>query len=223
MLKSYLISTYTVKQHTQRIFGDAFYGSNKCGHCRRRLCRSEEPPEHRRASRSAWVCILEPTWRINPIKNPLSPSSSQATSKTITSTQSSSKDSNHDRQHYCTCPHSRSHKPGGRKPPFKDFVKNLTTVELREVIMNACLRDFDTHRDVVTALKRLQQEKPRAICCGSPTGHVRRPVVGLYLYCRSQRELVDIVLDLERSDTSGDFRRDVRDLVVVMRNRVSGD
>ncbi|KAI1820686.1 hypothetical protein F4861DRAFT_522111 [Xylaria intraflava] len=104
----------------------------------------------------------------------------------------------------------------GTRLSFNPFIRGLHSSELREVIMNACLKNMDTHRDVISILKRMQKRRPRPI---SHDGRVRNPTVGLYLYCRTQRELVDIVLELERNDDTGYFKQDVRDLVMVMKEK----
>lgn len=95
-------------------------------------------------------------------------------------------------------------------------MRSLSSSELREVIMNLCLKSLETHKDVVEILKRMQRQRPRPI---SARERVRNPTAGLYLYCRSQRELVDIVLEVVRHDETGYFRQDVRDLVMVIREK----
>ncbi|KAI2628217.1 hypothetical protein GGS21DRAFT_492867 [Xylaria nigripes] len=99
---------------------------------------------------------------------------------------------------------------------FRSFIRGLHSSELREIIMNMCLKSFDVHRDVIDILKRMQRKRPRPICLG---GRIQNPTAGMYLYCRNQRELVDIVLELEANDDSGSFKQDVRDLVAVMQEK----
>lgn len=82
--------------------------------------------------------------------------------------------------------------------------------------MNFCLKNLETHRAVVDILKRMQKQKPRPI---SARERVHNPTAGLYLYCRSQRELVDIVLEIVRRDETGYFRQDVRDLIMVIKEK----
>jgi len=82
--------------------------------------------------------------------------------------------------------------------------------------MNASLKNLDAHREVVRILKRMHDRKPRPITLGQ---RVHRPNVGLYLYCRSQSELVDIILELARQDGTGHFKQDVKDLIRVMQEK----
>lgn len=82
--------------------------------------------------------------------------------------------------------------------------------------MNTCLKSLDTHKDVVEILKRMQSKKPRPI---SVRGRVQNPTAGLYLYCRTHRELVDIILEIARHDDTGHFKQDVKDLVMVMKEK----
>ncbi|KAJ8129536.1 hypothetical protein O1611_g4096 [Lasiodiplodia mahajangana] len=99
---------------------------------------------------------------------------------------------------------------------FKQFLQGLCRSELREIIMNLCLRSLDTHKDVVEILKCMQKKKPRPLSFG---GHVNNPTVGLYLYCRTQRELVDIILEIASYDETGYFKQDVRDLAMVIKEK----
>ncbi|GAP88459.2 hypothetical protein SAMD00023353_2901430 [Rosellinia necatrix] len=132
---------------------------------------------------------IEPTWRINgvPISRCPSPDPAQATGL-----------------------------PNPRKSTFKQHLCGLHSSELREIIMNTCLKSHDAHKDVVDMLKRMQKKKPRPISLGD---RVQNPTVGLYLYCRTQRELVDIVLELSKRDETGYFKRDVKDLVMVIKEK----
>ncbi|KAI1811963.1 hypothetical protein GGS20DRAFT_560161 [Poronia punctata] len=100
------------------------------------------------------------------------------------------------------------------KRSFKEELRQLRCSELREIIMNAALKSFDAHREVVRILKRLHEKKPRTLGQG-----IQRPNVGLYLYCRNQGELVDIVLELARLDITGHFNQDVQDLITVMQEQ----
>ncbi|KAI3324218.1 hypothetical protein HD806DRAFT_522049 [Xylariaceae sp. AK1471] len=139
---------------------------------------------------------LEPTWRINrlPIPQCNSPDLLQAASPTR--------------------PFENPARP--RRSTFKERLRTLRSPELREIIMNASLKCLDTHKEVVKILKRMQHKRPRPITHGE---HVRRPTVGLYLYCRTQRELVDIILELARQDRSGCFKQDVKDLIMVLEEK----
>ncbi|KAI0465875.1 hypothetical protein F4859DRAFT_344311 [Xylaria cf. heliscus] len=103
-----------------------------------------------------------------------------------------------------------------RKSTFKRWLWELRSSELREIIMNLCLRSLDTHRDVVRILKRMQKKKPRPISIGE---RVQNPTAGLYLYCRTQQELVDIILEISRYDENGYLKQDVKDLIMVIRQR----
>jgi hypothetical protein len=85
--------------------------------------------------------------------------------------------------------------------------------------MNASLKSLDTHKGVVRILKRMQQKKPRPI---SAKERIQRPTVGLYLYCRTQHELVDIVLELARQDRTGCFKQDIKDLIMIMEEKGEG-
>ncbi|KAI8625960.1 hypothetical protein F5Y19DRAFT_448497 [Xylariaceae sp. FL1651] len=105
-----------------------------------------------------------------------------------------------------------------RKLRFKERLRSLNSSQLREIIMNACLKSLCTHKKVVRILKRMQKKKPRPFCSG---GSVRRPTVGLYLYCRTQRELVEIILELAEEDGTGCFKQDVKDLIMVMEKQDS--
>lgn len=82
--------------------------------------------------------------------------------------------------------------------------------------MNACLKNMDAHRDVVEMLKHMQRKRPRPISLGD---RVQNPTAGLYLYCRNQRELVDIVIELGRRDATGSFKQDVKDLIMVIQEK----
>ncbi|KAI0103906.1 hypothetical protein GGR51DRAFT_561283 [Nemania sp. FL0031] len=99
---------------------------------------------------------------------------------------------------------------------FKQFLHGLGCSELREIIMNLCLRNLDTHKDVVDILKRMQQKKPRSISTGR---RISNPTVGLYLYCRTQKELVDIILEIASYDETGYFKQDIKDLAMVIREK----
>ncbi|KAI0197855.1 hypothetical protein F4808DRAFT_437810 [Astrocystis sublimbata] len=101
---------------------------------------------------------------------------------------------------------------------LRQHLWGLRSSELREIIMNLCLKNLDTHRDVVAILKRMQKRRPRPIA-PDPDNRVRNPTAGLYLYCRTQRELVDIVLEISRYDEMDSFAQDVKDLVMVIRDR----
>ncbi|KAI1125547.1 hypothetical protein F5Y10DRAFT_267975 [Nemania abortiva] len=103
-----------------------------------------------------------------------------------------------------------------RTTDFKHLLRGLSRSELREIIMNFCLKSIDTHKDVIDILKRMQTKKPRPISLRS---HVQNPTVGLYLYCRTQRELVEIILEISSYDETGYFKQDVRDLVMVMKEK----
>ncbi|KAI0152748.1 hypothetical protein GGR57DRAFT_503616 [Xylariaceae sp. FL1272] len=139
---------------------------------------------------------IQPTWRINELPSPTRPSLDPFLASPLSKKARFNKT------------------PDARKMPFRELLHHLSKSELREVIMNASLRDFDAHRDVVATLKDLQIRKPRSM-----SNDVKRPVAGLYLYCRSQKELVDIVLELERNDTTGNFKRDVKDLIMIMKEK----
>ncbi|KAF2963028.1 hypothetical protein GQX73_g10536 [Xylaria multiplex] len=103
-----------------------------------------------------------------------------------------------------------------RKPTLKQHLRELRSSELREIIMNVCLKSLNTHKDVVQILKRMQKKKPRPISHGE---RVENPTAGLYLYCRTHRELVDIIIELAGYDESGYFERDVRDLGRVIQEK----
>ncbi|KAI1108303.1 hypothetical protein F5Y14DRAFT_457174 [Nemania sp. NC0429] len=147
---------------------------------------------------------IEPTWRINEVSTSRNPS--PYTTGTATSSSSETP-------------------PPPARPrvsrtttttTFKQHIRSLSCSELREVIMNLCLKNLETHREVVEILKRMQRKRPRPI---SLRERVQNPTAGLYLYCRTQRELVDIVLEVTRHDGTGYLRQDVRDLVMVIRER----
>ncbi|KAI3333707.1 hypothetical protein F4824DRAFT_231576 [Ustulina deusta] len=141
---------------------------------------------------------IEPTWRINgiPISRCASPDSRRRTS--------------------ATRPPKFDTLARPRQPTFKQHLREQRSSDLREIIMNFCLRSLDTHKDVVEMLKRMQKKKPRPISLGE---RVQNPTVGLYLYCRTHRELVDIIIDLARHDETGYFERDVRDLTRVIQEK----
>ncbi|KAI1188027.1 hypothetical protein F5B17DRAFT_452383 [Nemania serpens] len=141
---------------------------------------------------------IEPTWRINGV------SISRLSSPRLPATANAAK-------------HLRSEIPARpRVSTFKQHIRSLSCSELREIIMNFCLKNLETHRAVVDILKRMQKQKPRPI---SARERVHNPTAGLYLYCRSQRELVDIVLEIVRRDETGYFRQDVRDLIMVIKEK----
>ncbi|RYC60533.1 hypothetical protein CHU98_g5662 [Xylaria longipes] len=48
---------------------------------------------------------------------------------------------------------------------------------------------------------------------------VQSPTAGLYLYCRTQRELVDIILEILKYDETEHFKQDVKDLIMVIKER----
>ncbi|KAI0407141.1 hypothetical protein F4802DRAFT_554303 [Xylaria palmicola] len=137
---------------------------------------------------------IEPTWRINGV--PISECASPATSPS--------------KRRRC-----QIQEPSNR-PTFKQGLRQLRSSELREIIMNFCLKSLDTHRDVVQILKQMQKKHPRPISLGD---RVQNPTAGLYLYCRTQKELVDIVLEMSTYDETGSFKQDVRDLVKVMKEK----
>ncbi|KAI1265454.1 hypothetical protein F5Y18DRAFT_427052 [Xylariaceae sp. FL1019] len=141
---------------------------------------------------------IQPTWRINELPSPTRPSLDPFLTSPVSK-----------KARFEKTTHTR-------RLPFRELLRHLSRPELREVIMNASLRDFDAHRDVVRMLKNMQARKPRSI-----SNDVKRPVAGLYLYCRSQKELVDIVLELERNDTTGNFKRDITDLIMVMKEKTA--
>ncbi|KAI0856907.1 hypothetical protein F4860DRAFT_528638 [Xylaria cubensis] len=103
-----------------------------------------------------------------------------------------------------------------RKPTLKQCLWGLRSSDLREIIMNLCLRSLDTHKDVVAILKRMQRKKPRPI---SLEKRVQNPTAGLYLYCRTQRELIDIILEISQYDDTEHFKQDVKDLIMVIKER----
>ncbi|KAI0420857.1 hypothetical protein F5X98DRAFT_371349 [Xylaria grammica] len=103
-----------------------------------------------------------------------------------------------------------------RNPTLRHHLRGLRSSELREIIMNVCLKNLDTHKDVVQILKRMQKKKPRPI---SLRERVDNPTAGLYLYCRTHRELVEIINELEGYDESGTFEQDVMDLSRVIREK----
>ncbi|KAK5637411.1 hypothetical protein RRF57_013123 [Xylaria bambusicola] len=103
-----------------------------------------------------------------------------------------------------------------RKAMFEEHLRGLRSSELREIIMNCCLKSLNTHKDVIDILKRMQTKKPRPICLGE---RVQNPTAGLYLYCRTHRELIDIIIELAKYDETGCFERDVRDLTRVIREK----
>ena len=82
--------------------------------------------------------------------------------------------------------------------------------------MNCCLKSLNTHKDVVDILKRMQTKKPRPICLG---GRRQNQKAGLYLYCRTHRELIDIIIELAKYDETGCFEQDVRDLTRVIQEK----
>ncbi|KAI0430789.1 hypothetical protein F5Y09DRAFT_306880 [Xylaria sp. FL1042] len=141
---------------------------------------------------------IEPTWRINgiPISQCASPDSRQPASAI--------------RQPNLEIP------PLGRRLTFKQHLRKLHDSELREIIMNFCLKSLDTHKDVVELLKCMHKKKPRPISLGE---RVQNPTAGLYLYCRTHRELVEILIELARNDETGCFEQDARDLARVIREK----
>ncbi|KAJ3577856.1 hypothetical protein NPX13_g2712 [Xylaria arbuscula] len=106
--------------------------------------------------------------------------------------------------------------PRTRKPTFEGLLRGLRSSELREIIMNCCLKSLNTHKDVVDILKRMQAKKPRPICL---SGRVQNPTAGMYLYCRTHRELIDIIIELAKYDETGCFEQDVRDLARVIQEK----
>ncbi|KAI0808636.1 hypothetical protein GGR55DRAFT_652255 [Xylaria sp. FL0064] len=141
---------------------------------------------------------IEPTWRINgvPISRCPSPGSHRPASAI--------------RQPDLGIP------PLARRLTLKQHLRTLHDSELREIIMNFCLKNLDIHKDVVELLKRMQKKKPRPISCGE---RVQNPTAGLYLYCRTHRELVEIVIEMARRDETRCFEQDVRDLARVIREK----
>ncbi|KAI1750265.1 hypothetical protein F4782DRAFT_548757 [Xylaria castorea] len=102
------------------------------------------------------------------------------------------------------------------KSTIKQSLSGLHSSDLREIIMNLCLRSLDTHKDVVAILRRMQRKKPRPISLGK---RVQSPTAGLYLYCRTQRELIDIILEISQYDETEHFKQDVKDLIMVIKER----
>ncbi|KAI0544992.1 hypothetical protein F4679DRAFT_588920 [Xylaria curta] len=141
---------------------------------------------------------LEPTWRINGV--PISECGNLDTPNATIPTR---------QVRFVT---SARH----RKPTLKQCLWGLRSSDLREIIMNLCLRNLDTHKDVVAILKRMQRKKPRPISLGK---RVQSPSAGLYLYCRTQRELIDIVLEISQYDDTEHFKQDVKDLIMVIKER----
>ncbi|KAH8160268.1 hypothetical protein CIB48_g7986 [Xylaria polymorpha] len=141
---------------------------------------------------------IEPTWRINGV--PISEYGSPHLSPTVQPTR---------RVRFETlAQHKRS--------AFERCLWGLRCSELREIIMNLCLRSLNTHKDVVRMLKRMQKKNPRPISLGE---RVQNPTAGLYLYCRTQQELVDIILEISRHDGDEHFRQDIKDLIMVIKER----
>ncbi|KAI0395217.1 hypothetical protein F5Y17DRAFT_424155 [Xylariaceae sp. FL0594] len=109
--------------------------------------------------------------------------------------------------------HKHGHGNGHRRSfsrSFEEDLRRLRSSELREIIMNVSLKNQDTEREVVRILKRMHEKRPRPLSA-------QRPIVGHYLYCRSQNELVEIILELARQDGTGRFKQDVKDLIRVMK------
>ncbi|KAI1436543.1 hypothetical protein GGR50DRAFT_693155 [Xylaria sp. CBS 124048] len=150
---------------------------------------------------------IEPTWRVNgvPISRCTSPELPFMSGARGPRPAPDAMKSRNRRRSY-------EYRPAPDRTSFGSFVGGLSIPELREVIMNACLKNLGSHRDVIAMLKVMQGRNPKPI-----SGRIRNPNVGMYLYCRSQRELVEIVLELDRNDDTGCFRQDVRDLVTVMK------
>ncbi|KAI1170075.1 hypothetical protein F4777DRAFT_145416 [Nemania sp. FL0916] len=142
---------------------------------------------------------IEPTWRINGI-----PISQCATSSDLSDVTNPMR------------PFKPDLPPRLRTSSFRRSLYELRDSELREIIMNACLKNWDTHKDVVKILKQMQRKRARPM---SVRQHVQNPTAGLYLYCRTQRELIDIILEIESRDEMGYFRQDVMDLVMVMKEK----
>lgn len=141
---------------------------------------------------------IEPTWRINGVSIPQLPSPHRPATA------------------YAARLPKSDIPARPRATTFKQHIRSLSCSELREIIMNLCLKSLETHREVVEMLKRMQRQRPTPI---SLRERVQNPTAGLYLYCRSQRELVDIVLEITRHDETGYFRQDVRDLIMVMKEK----
>jgi hypothetical protein len=144
---------------------------------------------------------FEPTWRI----------------KRVSISQCNTPDPSHAAKP--TKPVETPTQPRMPSSAFRERLVTLRSPELREIIMNASLKYFETHKEVVKILKRMQSKKPRPITKG---GRVRRPTAGLYLYCRTQGELVDIIFELVGQDVTGCIEQDAKDLITILEEKGDG-